>query len=274
MPTKHEKVEMKYVAVDQLEENSWNPQGMNAATFERLKTEIAENGFIVPMQVVALENGKYRIIGGEHRWLAAKELGIEEVPVTVLPGKKWKEVDLQKFVTVRLNILSGKLDAEKFAALYSEMADKYGAESLQNLMAFTDTKEFAKALGGVKKALKKALPPEMHAQVDAAAKEAKSVQDLGNIVQLLFSQYGETVGKSFMIFTYGKQDHLYVQMSKPMKKAMDKVIEYVRATGEDINLVLESVTQQWAKEASKRLEALNPSDSNKIAKQPGEEADF
>jgi hypothetical protein len=267
----HERVDLKYVSVDDCEPNSWNAQGMSTQMFERLKAEISENGFIVPMQVVPIENNRYRIIGGEHRWQVAKELGLTEVPVAVLSEKRWKDGDLQKFVTVRLNVLGGKLDPEKFAKLYTEMAEKYGADALQNLMGFCDSKEFAKALGGMKKALKKALPPEMHARVDEAAKEGKSVADLGNIIQMLFSQYGDTVQQSFMIFTYGKQEHLYVQMDKKLKKLVDKVIEYTRATGEDINAVFLSVLEPTVKDLSKRLDAKRADDPDNS---DGDEAGF
>jgi hypothetical protein len=250
-----DKLEMKYLSVTDLEPNIWNPQTMGAPEMDRLKKEISEVGFIAPIQVVPLDTGKYRIIGGEHRWLAAKELGMIEIPCGIMLGAKWKDEDLQKFVTVRLNVISGRLDPERFAMLYQEMADKYGAESLQNLMGFTDTKAFAKILGGVQKNLKKVLPKEMHGAIDAAAKEAKTVADLGNIIQTLFQKYGDTVNLSFMIFSYGKQNHVYVSMDKAMKKAMDKVIEFCRETGSDINSILAPLTQEWAKEATKQLES-------------------
>jgi hypothetical protein len=251
---KHDRLEMKYIPVADIEANSWNAQGMDSVTFQRLKDEIGNVGFIEPMQVVLLDTGKYRIIGGEHRWQAARELGMTEVPAAILPGKRWAETDLQKFVTVRLNVLKGNLDPQKFALLYSEMADKYGADALQGLMGFTDAKAFAKILGGLKKELKKILPKDMHAKLDEASHEAKTVQDLGNIVQMMFAKYGETVNQNFMIFSYGKSDHLYISMSKPMKKAMDKVTDYCRTTGSDINSILEPLAQEWVKKVTANLE--------------------
>jgi hypothetical protein len=229
---------MEYVDINKIEANSWNPQEMSKIEFERLKKEIAEVGFIVPIQVVPLENGNFRILGGEHRWSAAKEIGMTEIPCSILLGPKWEDEDLSKFVTVRLNLISGKLDPVKFATLYDEMAQKYGQEALSELMGFTDAKAMAKVLGGVKKELKKVLPKSMHGAVDAATKEAKSINDLGNIVQMLFSKYGDTVNQSFMIFTYGTQEHLYLSMSPEVKTSMDTVVEFCRTTGQDLNTVL------------------------------------
>lgn len=252
-------IDLKFIPTNLIEPNAWNPQGMNVAQFDRLKKEMSENGFIAPIQVVPLPNGRYRILGGEHRWSAAVELGLAEIPCAILKDKKWEDEDIQKFVTVRLNALHGELDAEKFVVLYTEMSEKYGAEAMSDLMAFTDKKAFAKVLGGVKKNLKKILPKEMHGAIDKATKEAKSVEDLGAIVNMLFAQYGDTVDKSFMIFTYGKADHLYIQMSKETKRAVDRIVNYCRATGSDINSILEEPLRNLGEALDKTVESIKVS---------------
>lgn len=250
---KDDKLDLKYIRVDLIEPNTWNPQVMDTTEFACLCKEITEVGFIDPIQVIALDTGKYRIIGGEHRWEAAKKVGLDEVPCGVIRGVKWKSEDLQKFVTTRLNLIGGKMDPEKFLKLYEEMAEKYGADQLQDLFGWTDAKAFAKILGGIQKSLKKALPKEMHGAIDAAAKEAKSIEDLTNIVQMLFHKYGDTVGQSFMVFSYGKSQHLYVRMDAAMNKAMKVVTDHCRKTGADINTFLAPLTKVWAEEAKKSL---------------------
>lgn len=250
-PKKHD---LKYLPVDDLVPNAWNPQDQNEATFMRLCDEISEVGFIDPCEVVAMEDGTFRIIGGEHRWQAAKKVGLDEIPCVILQGKKWKDEDLQKFVTIRLNTIRGKVDPEKFMALYEEMAGKYGAEPLQQLMGYADTKAFEKLVHGVKKGLKKSLPPEMVEEFEKAAKDAKTAEDLEKIVQMLFAKYGDTVNLSFMIFTYGKQEHFYVQMNQKMRKAMNKVADYCKMTSTDINVFLEPIFKECLKKASEDLE--------------------
>jgi len=239
------KHDLKYLPVDSLVPNSWNPQTQDDAVFERLVAEITEVGFIDPIEVVSLDDGRFRILGGEHRWQAAKKAGLDEVPCIVIQGAKWNEVDLQKFVTVRLNTLRGQLDPDKFLKLYEEMADKYGKESLQRLMGYTDSAKWAKFIDTLTKDMKKGLPKEMQKEFESKAKEAKSVQDLERIIQELFAKHGDTMDLSFIIFTYGKQDHIYVQMTRAMKKSMDKVAEYCRLTSQDINVVMEPVVKQF-----------------------------
>ncbi len=245
---------MEYLPVDEVIPNSWNPNHEDDATFNRLVDEIADVGLIDPIEVVPMEDGTYVILGGEHRWRAAKTLGHEEVPCVILCDKKWQDGDLQRFATVRMNVLHGKIDGDKFMRLYNEMAAKYGADSIQQLMGFVDAQGFQKLIGAVKKGLKKSLPPEMQAEVDARMKEAKTVQDLSNIIQDMFNKHGDTVSMSYMIFTYGKQQHLYIAMNSKMRKAMEKVMEYCRISGEDINDFMVPLTEGYMRVAAAKLE--------------------
>lgn len=254
MPDTKKTLDLRYIPIDLVQPNSWNAQAQDELTFQRLCDEIRDVGFIDPLEVVPLKDGTYRIIGGEHRWQAAKVVGLDEVPCSVLVDSKWQDEDLQKFATVRLNVLKGKLDPEKFAKLYGEMATKYGAESLQQLMGYVDTKGFQKLVGDVKRGMKKSLPKDLQDEFDEAAKEAKTVEDLSNIIQHLFAKYGDTVGKSFMIFTYGKSEHIYVQCNTKTKKALDKVLAYCRSANEDINDFLGPIIEQAGKDALRALE--------------------
>jgi len=247
------KHDLRHIPIDQLVPNPWNPQSMEESMFTRLVDEIQENGCTAAIQVVALADGKYRIIGGEHRWKACQQAGLDEVPCTVLTGNRWQDEDLQKFETVRLNVIGGKMNPDKFIKLYTEMVEKYGKDAIQQLMGYTDTRAFQKLVGEVKRGMKQSLPKEMHAEFDEKAHEAKTVEDLGTIIQTLFAKYGDTVQQSYMVFTFGKQEHVYIQMTRPMKKALDKVLNYCRESGADINEFLGPVFDDAALKAAELL---------------------
>ena len=229
------KVDLKYLPIDLIVPNHWNAQVQDELTFQRLVDEIRDVGFVDPIEVVPMDDGTYRILGGEHRWQAARVVGLDELPCSILVDQKWQDEDLQKFTTVRLNVLKGKMDPEKFAKLYGEMAEKYGADALQQLMGYVDTKGFQKLVGDVKRGMKKSLPKELQDEFDERAKEAKTVEDLSNIIQHLFAKHGDTVNLSFMVFSYGKQEHIYVQLDRETKKSVDKILAYCKQTGMDIN---------------------------------------
>jgi len=161
-----------------------------------------------------------------------------------------------KFTSVRANVIHGDMDPDKFLSLYNELADKYGAEAMQQLLGYSDSKAFQKLVSGVKKGMKKALPKELQAAFDDAAKEVKTVEDLSKIIQSLFQRYGETVSQSFMVFSHGGKNHIYISMSPSMKKAMEKVVEYCRKSGEDINDFMEPITKAYMGTAETRLKRM------------------
>ena len=77
------------IPIDLIDNNAWNPNSMDSKDFVRLCEEIREVGFLVPIQVVPTDGGRYRILGGEHRVAAGKEIGMDGIPCVVAQGKMW-----------------------------------------------------------------------------------------------------------------------------------------------------------------------------------------
>lgn len=246
---------LEYLSVDVLVPTRSNPQSMDDPTFTRLVKEIGREGvgFISPITVVDLQNGRYRIIGGEHRWRAAKEAQLDAVPALILPLDEWDE-DLQEFEVVRLNVLAGKLNAEKMIELYNRMAEKYGKEPLQEMFAFTDQRAFKRIIGEIGSQVKKSLTPEQSKKFEQKAKNAKSMDDLAVILQELFNEYGDTLDKSFMVFVYGAKKHIYVRLNQKGRRAMDVVLRYCAFANKDINDFLAPVLKEAGKRAELELQ--------------------
>jgi hypothetical protein len=245
------------IPLGQLVPNEWNPNAMDPETFNRLTNELSNVGFIDPIQVVPTDDGRYRILGGEHRYQAAKVLGWDELPCVILTEERWQDEDLQKFVTVRLNMLHGKLNPTKMVQLYEEMADKYGEDSLQELFAFTDSDAWEGLLKEMTKGIKQSgLPKDMADKFDEAAKEIKTVEGLSHVLNKLFTDYGDTLKHNFMVFTFGGKEHLFIAMSKKMKKTMDRVKKFCVENDLDINAVMQPVTGKWLEHVE--AEGLDP----------------
>lgn len=241
-----------YIDVEELEPSPWNPNKQPPEVFERLCDEMAKFGCTVPLQVVKKQGGGYRIIGGEHRWLAAKKLGMEAVPCLVLEGDAWASEDLQKFETVRLNILHGNLDPDRFLKLYEEMVDKFGQEQVQQLFAFTDAKEFQKLISRLKKDLARSIPGAKGQvkKLDAA----NTVEDVNRIVQEIIGRHGSTVDKGYMVFTYAHADHVYVPLDKETYALVKKLLKTVEAK----NLHVSRALVPGLQEALRTAEGLLP----------------
>ena len=90
---------MKPVALAAIEPSPDNPRGQvnDDASFERLVSSIAEVGILVPLVVRALGNGRYQLVDGERRYLAANKLRLAEVPAHILSKVDTSE-SLRKFM--------------------------------------------------------------------------------------------------------------------------------------------------------------------------------
>lgn len=244
--------EIRDLPVESIRANVWNPNTMSESAFERLKEEIQTVGFLDPVQVVQTEDG-FMLLGGEHRWRAATAIGMTSIPAVILSGEKWNDQDLQKLVTVRLNVLKGKLDPGRMAQLYDEMAQKYGEEALQQLFAYTDTSAWNQTLTAIKKGLKQAgVPQKQIDQFEKDTKDVKTVENLGHILNELMAAHGDTLVQNFMVFAYGSKEHVYYAMSDDVRKSLRVVTNYLKATGEDMDVVVGDAIKQLAAELRKK----------------------
>lgn len=135
----------KTVAPDDLHPNPWNPNQMNERTFDAERESIGRFGFIDPITVRQHPDieGAYQIIDGEHRWRAAKDIGLSKVPVSVI---EVTDTEAKK-LTIVLNETRGEASTVELAALLAEIgldddnlleALPYTDAQLQNLLALAD----------------------------------------------------------------------------------------------------------------------------------------
>lgn len=198
-----------FVPIGSLEANPDNPNEMSEDEFNMLYDNVERVGITDPIFVVPHPENEdgYRIIGGEHRWEVAKLLGFEEVPVTIVEDEDFT-VDEQKFQMVRHNIIHGKMSPKKFMDLYSSLQDEYSQEVAAEMFGFTDAEEFQKLIA----ATKKELPKEFHEDFDAAKGELKTIDDLANLLNGLFSKHGDTLPYGYMIFDFGGKESVWLRL--------------------------------------------------------------
>lgn len=99
-----ETLNIEYVPIEAIQPNSYNPNRQNPHDFELLKLSMTEDGFTQP--IICLNDGT--IVDGEHRWRAARELNLKEVPVVRV---NMSEVQA-KIATLRHNRARGSEDYE------------------------------------------------------------------------------------------------------------------------------------------------------------------
>lgn len=117
-------IEYKKQLVINLKENEYNPNEMDSKTFEHLVKEIKEVGFLDPILV----NKNGIIIDGAHRFRAAKQLGLDEVPVL--------EVDISdkeaKIQTINMNEIKGSINPNKMSELLESLKADFKVEDILN----------------------------------------------------------------------------------------------------------------------------------------------
>ncbi|MEK6884716.1 MAG: ParB N-terminal domain-containing protein, partial [Nanoarchaeota archaeon] len=94
--------QVQKIDINLLKVDGKNPNRMSKEQKEALKENIRKFGFITPI----ITNQDYLIADGEHRWLMAKEMGFNEIPVIRLDIE---EVD-RRILRQVLNKLKGAHD--------------------------------------------------------------------------------------------------------------------------------------------------------------------
>jgi len=109
---------IEYRPVDQIKPNDYNPNRQNTHEFTLLCRSIEEDGFTQPVIVGA--DGV--IVDGEHRWRAAQHLGMEQIPIVVVP----MEGAQARIATLRHNRARGSEDLELSVSVLRDL-EKLGA---------------------------------------------------------------------------------------------------------------------------------------------------
>jgi ParB/RepB/Spo0J family partition protein len=98
------------VALSDLMPNEYNPNKMPKKEMSLLGECITTYGFLFPI-ITFREDGKYRIVDGEHRYWSLKKLGSDKALVVILDLTKEQAVQL----TMLMNKIKGMHSIEKDA---------------------------------------------------------------------------------------------------------------------------------------------------------------
>jgi hypothetical protein len=195
------------VPLDDIEPDQDNPNRLDLAEFNELVEGIKRDGFLGAILVVPQPHapGKYRISDGEHRWKAARVAGLRTIPCAIKPG--WSD-DERQIHMIRMNELRGRLDPERFTAVYLRLRERYGEDSLKRRMGFVSKEgEFRRLMKG----MTQGLPAGMGQDLAKRADKIRRVEDLAAVVQGLFARHGGTVEAHFIVFAFGGREHLMVR---------------------------------------------------------------
>ena len=134
-------------------------QEFNPELMEELTASIKENGILQPLTVRELEDGNFELIAGERRLRAAKDAGLETVPVYILSVDA--DVEMMEYALVE-NIQRVDLKPLEKAEGYAILSGKYDLSQ----------DDIAKRVGKSRPAIANALrllklPPEIKSSLNS-----------------------------------------------------------------------------------------------------------
>ena len=119
-----------------LERNKYQPRSIfDEDKIDELSSSIKENGIIQPIAVRPnkYENGKFEIIAGERRWIAAQRAGLNKVPVVVLDIDDQKSLEIAIIENVQRQDLNIIEEAKGYQRLIKEFG--YDHEKISKFMS-------------------------------------------------------------------------------------------------------------------------------------------
>ena len=124
------------VSISDLTRNPYQPrQNFKAEKLEELANSIKKNGIIQPIAVRKSKSdiGKYEIVAGERRWLAAQKAGLHDIPVTILDLTDVESLEVAIVENIQRDDLNPIEEAKGYKRLNEEF--KYDHESISKLMS-------------------------------------------------------------------------------------------------------------------------------------------
>ena len=124
------------VAIADLSKNPYQPrQNFKEEKLEELANSIKKNGIIQPIAVrrSKTQNGKFEIVAGERRWLAAQRAGLHEIPVSILELSDVESLEVAIVENIQRDDLNPIEEAKGYKRLNQEF--DYDHESISKLMS-------------------------------------------------------------------------------------------------------------------------------------------
>ena len=135
-PKQQEIKQLNTVSISDLSRNPYQPrQSFSEEKLEELASSIRKNGIIQPIAVreSKSQSGKYEIVAGERRWLAAQRAGLHEIPVNVLDLTDVESLEVAIVENIQRDDLNPIEEAKGYKRLNEEF--KYDHESISKLMS-------------------------------------------------------------------------------------------------------------------------------------------
>ena len=130
------KTPQKYALIGDLEKSKYQPRTVfDEAKLDELANSIKKNGLIQPIDVRQIKSdpGRYEIVAGERRWIAAQKAGKHEVPILILKLSDNEALEVAIAENIQRENLNTIEEAKGHERLNTEF--KYDQEKIAKMMS-------------------------------------------------------------------------------------------------------------------------------------------
>ena len=128
---------MQLIPRDHIRDNNWNPNAFDAESYPKLVESIREKGILEPLKVMPdpEQAEHFILVDGYHRWRAAGDLGLDELPCEV-----WDiSPEEAKVRGLQLNYLRGQPVPRRLAELVHDLNRTYAVDDLAKMLPWSAT---------------------------------------------------------------------------------------------------------------------------------------
>ena len=207
------KIETNKMSISHLSRNPFQPRiTFSESKLEELTNSIKKNGIIQPIAVRANkdESGKYQIVAGERRWLAAQRAGLHEIPVNILELSDIESLE----VAIVENIHRDDLNPIEEARGYKRLSDEfnYDHENISKLMS--------KSRSHISNTLRLlSLPEDVISLLEEGSLTTGQARPLIGLIN------ASSIAEEIVAKNYSSRKVEYLVKSKKINKNKDKNIE-------------------------------------------------
>ena len=207
------KIETNKTSISNLSRNPFQPRiTFSESKLEELTNSIKKNGIIQPIAVRANkdESGKYQIVAGERRWLAAQRAGLHEIPVNILELSDIESLE----VAIVENIHRDDLNPIEEARGYKRLSDEfnYDHENISKLMS--------KSRSHISNTLRLlSLPEDVISLLEEGSLTTGQARPLIGLIN------ASSIAEEIVAKNYSSRKVEYLVKSKKINKNKDKNIE-------------------------------------------------
>ena len=218
--------QLNKISISDLSRNPYQPRNtFNQEKLEELSNSIRKKGVIQPIAVRPKKNdsGKYEIVAGERRWLAAQRAGLHEIPVNILDLSDAESLEVAIVENIQRDDLNPVEEAKGYERLSKEF--KYDHESISKLMS--------KSRSHISNSLRLlTLPPDVLNMIEEGSLTAGQARPLIGLID------PSRVAEEIVLKNYSARKVEYLVKSKKIKKTDKKYDSNIMQAQERIEKTL------------------------------------